>query len=351
MRKLVFVGMSAPSMPNIAEVLSIAGYEVSVAEDGKTGILLIMEKQPDLIISNIELSYLDGLSLLHVLRKQPQFACTPVIFVTASQQLADVRKVMTAGADDCIISPFSETELLYVVECRLQKSDLIRQHLINHTNGVHKEPVTEKQLLEEFLHGRSHYQYSRHQTIYNEGQSPKFLYYVKQGKVRLFKSSSDGKDLVTDLCGEGDFIGHTALIQNTHYRESAASMDSTELVLVPRAEFLQLLKENVLLSNKFNMILASTLTHKNSHLVGIAYNSLRQKVAEALLLVKNKYASAQQDNFSIQMNREVLANIAGTAKESLIRTLGDFKSERLIEVGGDGVIRIVNEKKLQVLAG
>jgi CRP-like cAMP-binding protein len=51
------------------------------------------------------------------------------------------------------------------------------------------------------------------------------------------------------------------------------------------------------------------------------------------------------------MNREVLANIAGTAKESLIRTLGDFKSERLIEVGGDGVIRIVNEKKLQVLAG
>jgi CRP-like cAMP-binding protein len=68
-------------------------------------------------------------------------------------------------------------------------------------------------------------------------------------------------------------------------------------------------------------------------------------------LVKNKYAPAQPDNFSIQMNREVLANIAGTAKESLIRTLSDFKSERLIEVGGDGVIRIVNEKKLQVLAG
>ncbi|NBR37638.1 MAG: Crp/Fnr family transcriptional regulator, partial [Chitinophagales bacterium] len=150
---------------------------------------------------------------------------------------------------------------------------------------------------------------------------------------------------------EGDFIGHTALIQNSHYRESAASIDCTELVLVPRAEFLQLLKENVVLSNKFNLILASTLTHKNSHLVGIAYNSLRQKVAEALLLVKNKYAPAQPDNFSIQMNREVLANIAGTAKESLIRTLSDFKSERLIEVGGDGVIRIVNEKKLQVLAG
>ena len=351
MRKLVFVGKPSAAMPNIPDVLRIAGYEVSVAEDGKTGVLLIMEQQPDLIISTVELSYLDGLSLLHVIRKNPQFICTPFIFVSATQQLTEVRKVMTAGADDCITAPFTETELLYVVECRLQKSDLIRQHLLKHSNGVANGHVTEKQLLEEFLQGRSHHQYGRHQPIYNEGQSPKFLYYVKQGKVRLFKSSSDGKDLVIDLCGEGDFIGHTALIQNTHYRESAASMDSTELVLVPRSEFLQLLRENVLLSNKFNLILASTLTHKNSHLVGIAYNSLRQKVAEALLLVKNKYAPAQPDDFSIQMNREVLANIAGTAKESLIRTLSDFKSERLIEVGNDGVIRIVNEKKLQVLAG
>jgi CRP/FNR family cyclic AMP-dependent transcriptional regulator len=351
MRKLVFVGTSAPSMPNIPDLLRIAGYEVFVAEDGKSGILLIMDKQPELIISAIELPYLDGLSLLHVIRKHPQFVCTPVIFVTAAQQLAEIRKVMTAGADDCIAAPFTETELLYVVECRLQKSDQIRQHLTKHSNGATADRVTEKQLLEEFLKDRSHHQYGRHQPIYNEGQQPKFLYYVKQGKVRLFKSSSEGKDLVIDLCGDGDFIGHTALIQNTHYRESAASMDSTELVVVPRAEFLQLLRENVLLSNKFNLILASTLTHKNSHLVGIAYNSLRQKVAEALLLVKNKYAPPQHDDFSIQMNREVLANIAGTAKESLIRTLSDFKSERLIEVGGDGVIRIVNEKKLQVLAG
>jgi CRP-like cAMP-binding protein len=69
-----------------------------------------------------------------------------------------------------------------------------------------------------------------------------------------------------------------------------------------------------------------------------------------LLLVKRKYAPIQQDGFAIQMNREVLANIAGTAKESFIRTLSEFKSEQLIEVGGDGHIRIVNEKKLQLLA-
>jgi CRP-like cAMP-binding protein len=69
------------------------------------------------------------------------------------------------------------------------------------------------------------------------------------------------------------------------------------------------------------------------------------------LQVKRKYAPNQQGNFAIHMNREVLANIAGTAKESLIRTLSEFKSERLIEVGSDGNITIINEKKLQTLAG
>lgn len=351
MRKIVFVGVSAEGMPNIPEILGIAGYEVFHAEDGKSGMNLIMDKLPDMVISTIQLAYLDGLSLLHVIRKQLSLVCIPVIFVTNSDSRDEVRKAMTAGADDCISSPFTETELLYVVECRLKKADMMRQYMEHHIEFNNSNGDSEKKVFEDFLEGRSSHRFGRNQNIYKEGQSPKYLYFIKNGKVRLVKSSSDGKDLVTDLCGEGDFLGHTALIQNTHYRESAESIDAAELILVPRSEFQQLLKENLILSYKFNQILATTLTHKNSHLVGIAYNSLRQKVAEALLLVKNKYSATQQDNFAIQMNREVLANIAGTAKESLIRTLSDFKSERLIEVGSDGVIKIVNEKRLQVMAG
>ena len=351
MRKIVFVGTNVEGMPNIPEILNIAGYEVFHAQDGKTGVHVVMEQMPDLIISTIQLAYLDGLSLLHVLRKHPPLACTPIIFVTSSNSNDEIRRVMTAGADDCMALPFTETELLYVIECRLRKADMVKNFVLQNAESSNGHNLNEKQVLEEFLDGRSLHRFGRNQTIYKEGQSPKYLYFIKNGKVRLFKSSSDGKDLVTDLCGEGDFIGHTELIQNIHYRESAESLDAAELVLVPRSDFQQLLKENLILSYKFNQILATTLTHKNSHLVGIAYNSLRQKVAEALLLVKNKYAASQQEGFAIQMNREVLANIAGTAKESLIRTLSDFKSERLIEVGTDGVIRIVNEKKLQVMAG
>jgi CRP-like cAMP-binding protein len=87
---------------------------------------------------------------------------------------------------------------------------------------------------------------------------------------------------------------------------------------------------------------------KENQLLGIAYNSLRKKVAEALLLIQKKYQQKKDEKFIIDINRDSLATIAGTAKESLIRTLSDFKYEKLIDIE-DGNISIINEKKLEHL--
>lgn len=351
MPKILVVGSPNLGEFNMLDVLNIAGYAVTHAQDGKSAFQLVLEQHPDLILSKTKLSLLDGLSLLHIVRKHAQLILTPIIFITEQENKDEVRRMMTAGADDCLAGKITDTELLYVVESRLKRIEGLKGVLEQNNNQTAGSMINEKKVMEELLQGRSVYRYGKNQQIFAEGQSPKFLYYIKSGKVRIFKSSSDGKDLVIDLCGETDFIGYTALIQNTHYRESAESIDTAELILVPRSEFQQLLRINLTFSYKFNQILACSLAHKNSHLVGIAYNSLRQKVAEALLQVKRKYAPSEQESFAIHMNREVLANIAGTAKESLIRTLGEFKSERLIEVGSDGDIKIINEKKLQALAG
>ena len=351
MPKILVVGSPSLGEFNIPDVLSIAGYTVCHALDGKSAFQIVLEDHPDLIVSKTKLSLLDGLSFLHVVRRNAQLLLTPVIFISEQDNRDEVRRMMTAGADDCLAGKISDTELLYVVESRLKRVEGLKGIMEQNHNQTAGSVINERQVMEELLDGRSVHRFGKNQQIYNEGQSPKYLYFIKSGKVRIYKSSSEGKDLVTDLCGENDFIGYTALIQNTHYRESAESIDTAEVILIPRSEFQQLLRINLTFSYKFNQILASTLAHKNSHLVGIAYNSLRQKVAEALLQVKKKYASSQQENFAIHMNREVLANIAGTAKESLIRTLSEFKSEHLIEVGSDGNITIINEKKLQTLAG
>ena len=82
-------------------------------------------------------------------------------------------------------------------------------------------------------------------------------------------------------------------------------------------------------------------------MIGLAYNSLRKKVAEALLLLQHKFQKNSDDKFVISFNRESLASIAGTAKESLIRTLGDFRNEDLIKINKDGSITIVNQKKFE----
>ena len=95
-------------------------------------------------------------------------------------------------------------------------------------------------------------------------------------------------------------------------------------------------------------MLAKNITEKEEQLLGLAYNSLRKRVADALITLQQKYQVAGQEKFSIHISREDLANIAGTATESLIRTLSDFKSEKLIEIK-DGNIIILNEKKLAAL--
>ena len=102
------------------------------------------------------------------------------------------------------------------------------------------------------------------------------------------------------------------------------------------------------MSHKFISLLAKNISVKENQLLGLAYNSLRKKVAEALLLLQKKYQLAIEDDFVIDISRESLATIAGTATESLIRTLSDFRNEKMIEIK-DGSIIIINQKKLQHL--
>ena len=147
---------------------------------------------------------------------------------------------------------------------------------------------------------------------------------------------------------EGDFLGYIALIENTPYKETAEAMEDTELALIPRHEFEELITHNHSIAQTFIKLLANNVAESDKHLVGVAYNSLRKKVAEALIMLQKKYKGKNKESFQINLSRENLASIAGTATESLIRTLSDFKTENLIDIEG-GSITIINEKKLENL--
>jgi CRP/FNR family cyclic AMP-dependent transcriptional regulator len=190
--------------------------------------------------------------------------------------------------------------------------------------------------------------YKKKQVIYTVGHHPFPLYYIIKGKVKAYKTTETGKDLTIGLYGAGDFLGYIPLLQGTVYTDTAEAIEDSEVAIIPREYFEVLLNHNFEIARKFISILANNVIEKESQLLGIAYNSVRKKVAEALIALKNKFKKPGEENFCIDISRDNLASIAGVATESLIRTLSDFKAERLIDIHNGSVI-LLSEKKLENL--
>jgi CRP-like cAMP-binding protein len=175
-------------------------------------------------------------------------------------------------------------------------------------------------------------QYKKRASIYTEGHRPLYLYYLLSGKVKTYRTNEDGKELITGMYKEGDFIGYIALLEEDSYKDSAEAIENVEVMLIPKADFVQLVNFNSDICRKFLELLANNVSERETQLVKLAYNSLRKRVADALLLVNRRYRGTEADSPLIQISREDLANIVGTATESLNPTLSDFKSEKLIEI-------------------
>jgi CRP-like cAMP-binding protein len=169
-----------------------------------------------------------------------------------------------------------------------------------------------------------------------------------KGKVKAFRTNDDGKELVTELFSAGDFVGHIAMLEGTVYKDTTEALEDSELAVVPKEAFDELINTNPEVAKKFIQLLAKNISTKETQLLGLAYNSLRRKVADALLMLQKKYQGSKDKEFVIDMSRESLASIAGTATESLIRTLSDFRNEKMIEIK-EGHIVITNQKKLEML--
>ena len=334
---------------NTAEILELANYRVITAENGKIGIEKALADIPDLIICDIMMPVLDGYGVLHLLNKNEALKDIPFIFLTAKTDRQDFRKGMEMGADDYITKPFTELELLNAIEQRLKKLSIIRKKYESNQQGVKNliEDIGRQDALKELSTNRNVNTYKKKQVVYSEGNHPNRLFYVQKGKVKLFKSNDDGKDLTIGLFGKGEYFGYMPLLEHSVYKETAEAMEDSEIAIIPREEFDDLIKENPIVMKKFIQILAGNITEKENQLLGLAYNSLRKRVADALLMLQKKFSDGTSP-FSIHISREDLANIAGTATESLIRTLSDFKAEKLIDIK-DGNIVLINEKKLASL--
>jgi CRP/FNR family transcriptional regulator, cyclic AMP receptor protein len=338
MKKILLIEDNDDIRNNTAEILELSNYKVVTAENGKAGVEKAMEYKPDLIICDIMMPVLDGYGVLHAVHKNDAVKNTPFIFLTAKTERNDFRKGMEEGADDFITKPFTGTELLNAVDSRLKKLKQLKQELLPGIEGMNQllHAGNSSNALELLTENCNSNKYKKKQAIYTEGNHPNRLYYVLNGKVKTYKSNDDGKELVTGLYTTGDFLGYIALLEGTAYKDTAEALEEAELAVIPREDFDELINKNAGVANRFIRLLAKNISEKEEHLLGIAYNSLRKKVAEALLLMQKKFSQPQDTDFVIDINRESLATIAGTATESLIRTLSDFRSEKLVDIKEGG---------------
>ncbi len=349
MQKILLIEDNDDIRNNTAEILELSNYEVITAENGKIGVEKALEHKPDLIICDIMMPVLDGYGVLHAIHKNDTIKNTPFIFLTAKTERSDFRKGMELGADDYITKPFDGTELLNAVDSRLRKLALLKKDLAPGLEGLDNllEASFGKNVLQTFAEGRNTNLLKKKQTVYSEGNHPIRLYYIIKGKVKTYRTNDDGKELATDIYVPGDFIGYIALLEGGVYKDSAEALEDTELAIIPKEDFEELVNNNKEVAQKFIRLLAKNISEKENQLLGLAYNSLRKKVAEAIVKLQQKYQTGDE-SFVIDISRESLATIAGTATESLIRTLSDFKSEKMIDIQ-NGAIKILDGKKLASL--
>ncbi|MBT6980310.1 MAG: response regulator [Flavobacteriales bacterium] len=344
MKRILLIEDNRDVRENIAEILELAGYYVDTAENGKRGVEKAVASTIDLIICDIMMPELDGYGVLHILNKNPKTSSVPFIFLTAKTEKGDFRKGMNLGADDYLTKPFEETDLLDAIELRLQKSErlkaLVQADGEEHVRRFIKD-VEEELSIEDLISERNTKTYKKKESIYRDGEYPHVIYYIRKGKVKLSKSSNYGKEFITQLCGPGEFLGYLALLENSAFSEEATAIEDSEIALIPIEEFKKLIHQNREVTNNFIKILSRNVIEQEERLLKLAYGNVRERVATVIESLFGKYGNETNRHIELSISREELAGYAGTATESLIRTLTDFKSEGLI--ANDGKIIIVED--------
>lgn len=328
------------------EILELANYQVITADNGKSGVDMAVKQHPDLILCDIMMPELDGYGVLYLLNKTPETAAIPFIFLTAKAERIDMRKGMEMGADDYLTKPFDDVELLNAVESRLQKKEKQQAYyskslenldnLVSHGDGMAE--------LQKLVSDRKIRNIKKKQVIYYESDQPAGLYLILGGRVKTYKLSEDGRELLTAIYGPEEYFGINALLMNDVYHETAEAVEDTSLCMLPKDTVEQLVNSYPEVGREFIKILSNNLKEKEDQLLQLAYHSVRKRMAQVLL----RLAGAEPEGSVLKISRDDLAAMAGMATETVSRTLSDFKDEGLIEKKGSQIV-ILNSRRLQTM--
>ena len=346
--KILIIEDNQDIRENTQELLELSDYSVETAENGKEGVKKAKEISPDLIICDIMMPELDGYGVLQILSKHPDTASIPFIFLTAKAEQDDFRKGMTLGADDYLTKPFDETDLLNAVENRLKKYELFKQKFEQSADGLNDFISLAKQNTDitSLTENKKTQLFKNKEIIFRAGEMPTKIYFINSGKVKVYKINDDGKEYITKLVVPGEFFGLTPILNHTEYEEWAECVMDAEVISIMKEEFLDLLYTNKDVANKFIQILSNNVSEREEQLLHMAYDTVRKRVVDALIMVAKNAAVNSEGRKTLNIPREDLAQLVGTAKETTIRVLSDLKKDEIIKTEGSKIM-ILKEDALK----
>lgn len=192
--------------------------------------------------------------------------------------------------------------------------------------------------------------YKRGTTIYEEGSRINGFYCVQQGIIKILKSGIDGREQIIRFAKRGDIMGFRSTLSNELACTTARVIEDAHICFVPGDVVKHLVKTNGNFAMELLQIACRELGEANDYIADIAHKTVRERLAEVLIHLKKTFGLDADQHLQVSLTREELANIVGTATESVIRLLSEFRQDKLIELDGRK-IKLLNMAKLHKLGG
>ena len=192
-------------------------------------------------------------------------------------------------------------------------------------------------------------QYKRGEILYQEGNRISGFYCIHSGIIKVYKTGFDGKEQIIRFAKAGEIIAYRSVLSNEVACTSARVIEECSVCFIPSEILISFIKTNSAYSLELLRLACHELGEANSFITDIAQKTVRERLAEILLLLVNDFGLDEQNYLRISLTREELANIVGTATESVIRLLSEFKTDRLVELNGRK-ISILNKKELEKIS-
>ena len=188
--------------------------------------------------------------------------------------------------------------------------------------------------LHEVSHSKTCVFFKKGQVLMHEGSRPNGVYCLHTGKTKIYRLGTEGKEQIIRFAKDGDLIGYRSLLSGENLSASISALEDTHACFVPKSTLFKMIETNPRFSLDMMKLTCHELGEAGKLITNLAQKTVRERLAEVLLIIHRTFGEDEEGNLDVSLTREEIANMVGTATESVIRLLSEFKDDGLVTIKG-----------------